>query len=224
MGPGLYWIKAAFLYLAALAVVGLVLFLPAGTLDYWQAWAYMIVMFVPALFVIIYFLIKDTEFMERRLRTKEKEPAQKLVQIAGGAIFIIGFLLPGLDRRFGWSSVPPELSILADVIVFLGYMLVFWVFRVNSYASRTVQVEKGQKVISTGPYSVIRHPMYLGVLAMYLATPIALGSYWAVFPFLLIIPLFAFRIGNEEEVLRRGLAGYKEYCRKVKYRLVPGIW
>ncbi len=221
MGIGL---KALLLYLAALAVIGAILFLPAGTLDYWQAWAYMAVVFVPAAFVIIYFLAKDRQFLERRLKTKEKEKDQQLVQAVGGVIFIIGFLLPGLDRRLGWSSVPAEFSLAADLVTLLGYGLVFLVFRENIYAGRTVRVEKGQKVISTGSYSVIRHPMYLGTLLLYLATPIALGSYVALPLFLLMVPLLAFRIRNEEQVLCRELGGYREYCGKVRYRLVPGVW
>jgi protein-S-isoprenylcysteine O-methyltransferase Ste14 len=216
--------KAVLLYAAALLVIGLALFLPAGTLDYWQAWVYIAIVFVPVIFVGLYFLKNDPEFLERRFKTREKEAKQKLIQKAGIPIFIIGFLLPGLDRRFGWSNVPFEFIVVADVLVFLGYLLIFLVFRENSYAGRTVRVEKGQKVISTGPYSVIRHPMYIGVLFMYLATPIALGSYVAVLPFLLIIPMLVFRILNEEEVLRRELPGYKEYCKKVRYRLIPYIW
>ncbi len=216
--------KAVLLYAAALLVIGLALFLPAGTLDYWQAWVYIAIVFVPVIFVGLYFLKNDSEFLARRFKTREKEAKQKLIQKAGIPIFIIGFLLPGLDRRFGWSNVPFEFIVAADILVFLGYLLIFLVFRENSYAGRTVRVEKGQKVISTGPYSVIRHPMYIGVLFMYLATPIALGSYVAVLPFLLIIPMLVFRILNEEEVLRRELPGYKEYCKKVRYRLIPFIW
>jgi len=215
---------AVLLFSAAFIVLCLMFFVPAGTLDYWQAWLYMAVIFIPAAFVVMYFLKKDPAFLERRLSTREKEAKQQLIIKLAIPIFIIGFLLPGLDRRFGWSHVPFEFVVAANVIVFLSYMLIFLVFKENSYASRTVQVEKGQKVISTGPYSIIRHPMYLGSLFMYLATPIALGSYWALPPFLLMIPVFVFRILNEEEVLKRELPGYKEYCKKVKYGLVPFVW
>lgn len=216
--------KIFLLFPAAIIVLGLMFFLPAGTLDYWQAWAYMAVVFVPAFFVILYFIKTDPEFLERRLKLKEKEAKQKLVVKAGGIIFVIGFLLPGLDRRFGWSSVPAEFVLAADVIVFLGYILMFLVFKENSYAGRTIRVEKGQKVISSGPYSIIRHPMYLGTILMYAATPIALGSYWAIPVFLLIVPVLIFRILNEEEVLRRELKGYAKYCKKVRYRLIPLVW
>jgi len=216
--------KVILLYTAALLVIGLALFLPAGTLDYWQAWVYMTILFVPMLFVGLYFLKNDPEFLERRFKLKEKEAKQDLIQKVGIPIFIIGFLLPGLDHRFGWSNTPFGFVFAADVIVFLGYVLIFLVFRENSYAGRTVRVEKGQKVISTGPYSIIRHPMYFGTIFLYLATPIALGSYVAVLPFLLLVPILVFRILNEEEVLRRELPGYKEYCKKVRYRLIPFVW
>jgi len=216
--------EAILLFLAAIFVIGAVLFLPAGTLDYWQAWLYMAVLLVPPIFVGLYFLRNDPELLERRLKTREKEAKQKAMIKITSLIFIIGFLIPGLDRRFGWSSVPFEAVIAADLLVFIGYFIVFLVLRENSYAARTVEVEKGQKLVSTGPYAVIRHPMYFGVLLMLLATPIALGSYWALPPFLLLIPAIIFRILNEEEVLRRGLPGYTAYCRKTRYRLLPHVW
>jgi protein-S-isoprenylcysteine O-methyltransferase Ste14 len=216
--------KALLLFLAALAVVSLMFFLPAGTLDYWQAWVYIAIVFVPASLVMLYFLRTDPEFLERRFRTREKEAKQQLVIKLAGVVFIAGFLIPGVDRRFGWSSVPLWLVLAADIAVLLSYFLVFLVFRENSYAGRTIEVEKGQKVISTGPYSVIRHPMYIGMIIMYMATPIALGSYWALPAFLLIVPVLILRILNEEEVLMRELPGYKEYCAKTRYRLVPFVW
>ncbi len=216
--------KILLIWIAAPIIVGIVLFGPAGTLDYWQAWLYMATVFVPASFVVVYFLRNDPQFLERRLRTKEKEAKQGLITKAVAVLFIVAFLFPGLDHRFRWSGVPVGVSLAADAFVFLGYLLVFLVFRENSYAGRTVQVDKGQKVISTGPYSVIRHPMYLGTLVMYLATPIALGSYVAVPLFLLLIPVMVLRIQNEEEVLRRDLPGYLDYCKKTRYRLLPFIW
>ncbi len=216
--------KAAAIYIAAALVIALFLFVPAGTLDYWQAWMYLASILVPMLFVMAYFLKNDPGFLERRFRTRETEARQQLIVKLALPVFIIGFLLPGLDRRFGWSPVPPEVSIAADALVILGYALVFLVFRENSFAGRTITVEKGQKVISTGPYSMIRHPMYLGALILYLATPIALGSYIALIPFLFNIPVFVLRILNEEEVLARELPGYRGYCGRVRYRLVPYVW
>lgn len=216
--------KIVLILLIAPLVIGLALFGPTGTLDYWQAWVYMAILLVPMLFVVLYFWKKDPAFLERRLKTKEKETKQDILIKIGTVFFTIAFLIPGFDHRFGWSNVPVEIVLAADALVFLGYMLIFLVFKENAYAGRTVQVEKGQKVISTGPYSVVRHPMYLGSLVLYLATPVALGSYVAVPLFLLFIPIFIFRILNEEEVLRRDLPGYTEYCNKTKYRLVPYVW
>jgi len=217
-------LKSAGLFLAGTVVLGMMLFGPAGTFDYWQAWAYMAVLFVPMAFVVAYFLKTDPRFLERRMRTKEKEAAQGRIIFVSSLVFVAGFLVPGLDRRFGWSDVPPEISLAADVLVFSGYALIFLVFRENSYAGRTVQVDRGQKVVSTGPYSIIRHPMYLGTLLMFLATPLALGSYIAVPFFLPLVPILALRILNEEEVLSRDLRGYVDYCRKTRYRLLPHIW
>ncbi len=221
-----WWLRARFsaLFIASALVISAFLFIPAGTLDYWQAWAYLAVVLSPAAVVIVYFMKKDPAFLERRLRTREKEARQALIIRLSIPVFFIAFLIPGLDRRFGWSAMPPWLSIAADAVVFLAYIFIFSVFRENSYAGRTIEVEKAQKVISSGPYAMIRHPMYLGQLAMYVATPLALGSY-AAFPFfLLIIPVFIYRILNEEEVLRRDLPGYNEYCAKTRYRLIPHVW
>jgi len=216
--------KIFLIFVAALAVLILMFFVPAGTFDYWEAWLYLVVVFVPASIILLYFLKNDPQFLERRMKYREKEARQKSIIRVALIIFIIGFLLPGLDRRYGWSDIPSEIVIAADALVFLGYMACFLVFKENSYAGRTIEVVKGQKVISTGPYAIIRHPMYFGAIVMYLATPIALGSYWALPPFVLMLPVFVYRILNEEEVLRRGLPGYKEYCKKTRYRLLPFVW
>lgn len=216
--------KSLLAYFGGTLALGAMLFIPAGTLDYWQAWVYMGAVFGMMTLVLVYFLWKDPQFLERRFKTREKEAKQRLVQGIGAPIYLIGFLLPGLDRRFGWTHVPSEIVLLADLFVVLGYAIIFLVFRENSYAGRTIEVVKGQKVIDTGLYGAVRHPMYAGAIVMFLATPIALGSYVAVVPFLFAIPLLYFRIKNEEEVLGKKLEGYKEYCKKVKYRLLPGIW
>lgn len=204
--------------------MGLMFFLPAGTLEYWPGWLLMATLLIPAAFVVGYFLKHDPKLLERRMKYKEKEMEQKLIIKIAGLFFVIGMIVPGLDFRYGWSNVPAWLVIAANVLVFLGYLLIFFVFKENSYASRIITVEKGQKVISTGPYAVVRHPMYVGAALMYLAMPIALGSYWAMIFYFPIIPMLIFRILNEEKVLSRDLEGYKEYCKKVPSRMFPGIW
>jgi len=199
-------------------------FLPAGTFAYWEAWLYLAVLLVPMFFALIYLLKNDPELLERRMRMREKEASQKLIVKLASLYYFLIFLIPGFDKRFGWSNVPVGVVIIADVLVLLGYGIFFLVLRQNRYASRIIEVERGQEVISSGPYAIVRHPMYLGVSLMYIFSPLALGSYWAVIPSLLIIPLLVVRIRNEESVLGKELKGYKEYIQKTKYRLIPGIW
>lgn len=216
--------KLPIMILGAILIVGAFLFLPAWSFNFWQAWIFMGVLFIPLLFVAAYFLKHNPEFVVRRLQYKEKEVRQKLIIKIANISFFIGFLMPGFDFRYGWSNIPVWLVIAGNIVVMVSYLFIFRVFKENSYASRIIEVQKGQKVISTGPYAVIRHPMYAGIIPMYLGIPFALGSYYEL-PFL--IPVFIviiLRILNEEEVLKRDLKGYKEYTKKVKYRLIPGIW
>jgi protein-S-isoprenylcysteine O-methyltransferase Ste14 len=205
-------------------VLGLLILVPAGTFNYWQVYIYIGILVIPMIFVLFYFLKNDPLFLERRTRAKEKEKAQKIIQIVFSLIFLSGFVIPGLDKRFGWSDIPINIVLITDIIILLGYLLIFFVFRQNSYASRVVEVDKSQKVISTGLYSFVRHPMYLGVLIMYIPTPVALGSYWGLIPMATIPMAIVFRILNEEKVLSKDLPGYKEYCQKTRYRLIPLIW
>jgi protein-S-isoprenylcysteine O-methyltransferase Ste14 len=208
------------------AVPGLMaaFFAPAQTFDYWQAWVYLVI-FVAFLFGITFYLFKNSpDLLARRLRKREREPAQILIVSLIAVVFIAVFVLPGFDRRVGWSDVPVPFVILADMVVIAGMLIIFFVFRENRYTSRTVEVDTGQTVISSGPYGIVRHPMYVGLILIIVATPLALGSYWAVLPGLLIVPLLAARILNEEHVLRRDLAGYTGYMAKIKYRLIPGVW
>ena len=216
--------KIALLVPAVFVGLGLIFFVPAGTLDYWEAWVYCAVLLVPFVFVLTYILRKDPELLARRIRLNEKEPAQRRIIRASSLIFFTGFLIPGLDHRFGWSDIPVEAVLAANVLVIVGYALVFLVFKENPFASRVVEVEPDQRVISSGPYALVRHPMYLGTSIMWLATPIALGSYWALPVFLILPIVLVYRIMNEEEVLQRELPGYREYTQTVKYRLIPGIW
>lgn len=204
--------------------IGICTLLPAGTFDYWQVYLYFSVVVIPMIFVLFYFLKKDPRFLERRMRGTEKEREQKLIQLINLAILMAAFIVPGLDRRYGWSAVPVEGIIITDAGILGGYLIIFLVFRENSYASRIVEVDQEQKVITTGLYSIVRHPMYLGVLIMYLPTPLALGSYYGLIPMAFLPAALVFRILNEEKVLRENLDGYEEYCRKTRYRLIPFIW
>ncbi len=211
-------------FFGGLIIVGALFFIPAGTLSYWQAWVYCGVIFLPMIAVLAYLITCDPGLLERRIRTGEKEPVQKKIIILSSAAFLACLIIPGLDFRFAWSQVPLWLVFLSDILVFCGYMIFFITLRENSYASRIIEVEPGQQVISTGPYAYIRHPMYSGMLLMFLFTPSALGSFVALITFPLLLLTIVWRIKNEETVLIRDLTGYPDYCRKVRYRLVPGIW
>ncbi len=192
--------------------------------SYWQGWLYWTVLFVPMFFVVLHFFKRDPDFLERRMRYREKERGQVSIIIGGAAVLLVGIAVIGLDRYYSWSVVSTVAVISADAVSLIGYGIIFLAFRENSYASRIIEVETGQKVISSGPYAIIRHPMYLGNIIMMLAMPVALGS-WAGVPFLsLYIPIMIARILNEEKVLLRDLPGYPEYCKRTRYRLVPKIW
>ncbi len=216
--------KALVRLVAGSIILLAMLLLPAGTAAYWEAWVYMALLLVPMTLVLAYLLWTDPELLERRMRTKEKDAKQSLIIKLGSICYVLTFLLPGFDRRFGWSHVPDAAVVVADVLVLLGYGLFILVLRENSYASRVVEVEQGQRVVTTGPYAIVRHPMYLAVLAMFLSTPVALGSWWALIPALSLVAVLAARIRNEEQLLARELKGYKDYARTTRYRLIPGVW
>ncbi|HXR33856.1 MAG TPA: isoprenylcysteine carboxylmethyltransferase family protein [Verrucomicrobiae bacterium] len=205
------------------------LFIPAGSWKFWQGWAFLGVTFIPSILAYLYFYRHDPQLVERRLQSKEKVSEQKLLITVSKPLFLAALLLPGLDYRWGWSrtllgGVPLWLILLSQVLVLAGFLMVFWVMKVNSFASRTIQVEAGQKVISAGPYGMVRHPLYSGSLVMWLATSLALGSYIACPAFALLIPVYVFRLLNEEKVLRQELPGYSEYCLRTRFRLVPLVW
>ncbi len=204
--------------------LGLLTILPAGTFNYWQAYVYFAFLAVPMIFVLFYFLKNDPQLLERRIKVKEKEKAQKIIQLVFSLLFVSAFILSGLDRRYGWSDIPTFIVLSADIVSLSGYLIVFFVFKQNSYASRVVEVNEGQRVISDGLYSIIRHPMYAGVIIMWIPIPVALGSYTGLIPMATIPFALILRIINEESVLIRDLPGYKEYCQKTKYRLIPFIW
>lgn len=211
-------------FAAALLLLGLMFFLPAWTYNYWQAWVYILVLFVPMSVLVRYLYKHDPALLERRMRMKERQKTQKLVIPLSFLFFMPAFIIPGFDVRFGWSNVPWLVVIIADVVVLFAYLFFALVLKTNSYASRIVEVEKGQKVITTGPYAVVRHPMYLASLILYGFSPLALGSYWAMLLVVLLTALLITRIKGEERELLQNLEGYEEYVKKTKYRLVPGIW
>ncbi len=211
-------------WLCGLLLVGALLFLPAWTLDYFGAWLFLGVLFVPMLVMGAVLLVKSPALLEKRLNAKEKEKSQQGVVALAGLIFPIGFVLSALDFRFAWSVVPTWLSVVAAVLFLCGYGLYAEVMRENAYLSRTVEVQENQSVVTTGLYGIVRHPMYLATLLMFLPIPLILSSLWGLIPFLCYPPLIIVRILNEERVLTDGLAGYAEYKTRVRYRLIPFIW
>ena len=214
--------KLAVRSLVVISILGSVLFIPAGSFRFWQAWVYIGILFVPALFAFIYFYKHDPKSIERRSLLKEKVPEQKRIMSLIYVMLLVAFLLPGFDYRYGWSRLPLWLTVLSQVFVLGGILMAYWVVKISRFAARTIQVESGQTVISDGPYRTIRHPMYLGMCVIF--TPLALGSYFALPAFTLLIPLVVLRLLNEEKVLRQELAGYNEYCSRTHFRLVPFVW
>jgi len=205
-------------------ILGCVFFIPAGTFRYWEAWSWLGILFIPMFLVFLYLIKNAPALIERRMQTKEKEEPQKLIIKLSLLTSVIAFLIPGFDHRFGWSHVPTGIVIITDLCILAGYLFFFRVLKENAYASRIIETVEDQPVIQTGPYAVIRHPMYVAVLVMYGLSPLALGSWWAM---LAMIPLpltIIFRILNEEKVLLQDLAGYQDYTEKVRYRLIPHIW
>ncbi len=213
--------------LLVLIVMGALLFLAAGTLNYWQAWAFLAVFGASGLVIIVYLMKKDPKLLERRMSagpTAEQRTSQKIIMPIASLGFVALFVFPAIDHRFGWSSVPPYAAIAGDVLVALGWMIIFFVFQENTFTSATIEVAADQKVIATGPYAIVRHPMYSGSLLYLLGMPIALGSWWGLFVILLMMPTGLWRLFDEEKFLNKNLAGYTEYAQKVRYRLVPYLW
>lgn len=213
--------------LILLVVMAALLFLPAGTIDYWQAWVFLAAFFLPASAITLYLMKKDPKLLERRLRggpTAEKETHQKIIQTLTSIMFIAMLVVPALDHRFAWSRVPPYAAIAGDVLVALGFLVIFFVYRENTFASATIELAPEQKVISTGLYARVRHPMYMGGLLLFVGMPLALGSWWGLLVFLFFMPALIWRLLDEERFLARNLPGYVEYQNKVKCRLVPYIW
>ena len=211
-------------FTAGLLLVALLLFLPAGTIRYPGGLLFLCLLFIPMLLLGILMLARARDLLAKRLDVKEKQGTQKGVVAVMGLIFLSGFILAGLDFRFGWSKVPLPVVIVASVLFLVGYALYAEVMRENAYLSRTIKVEEGQTVISTGLYAVVRHPMYTASTVMFLALPLILGSWYALIPFALYPVIMVVRIHGEEKLLTAELSGYEEYKRKVRYRLIPFIW
>ena len=205
-------------------LLGLLLFVPAGTLDWWQAWLLMGVLFVPMFFAGLMMLWKSQELLRRRLNVREAEGAQRRVIASSGLMFLTAFVLAGLSFRFGFLRFPGWVSILGAVLFLLGYVLYAFVLKENAYLARTIQVEQGQKVVDTGLYGVVRHPMYAATLLLFLSMPLILGSLLAFLVMLVYPFLIARRIQNEEQVLLRELPGYGAYRQKVRWRMIPYVW
>jgi protein-S-isoprenylcysteine O-methyltransferase Ste14 len=207
-----------------LVLVGLLLFLPAGTFAYFGGWLFIGLLFIPMLFLGVVLLLKAPELLKKRLNHKEKEKTQQGVVALSALLFVAGFVFAGLDHRFGWSEVPMSVVIAASVALLIGYGMYAEVMRENAYLSRTVEVQDGQKVIDTGLYGVVRHPMYLATILLFLSIPLVLGSWVSLLFFALYPVVIIMRISNEEKDLTAELSGYAEYKNKVKYRLIPFIW
>ncbi len=218
----------AWLSLVFLAVVmGLLLFLTAGTAQYWQAWGFLAVFFGASLLLTLYLMKKDPALLRRRLSggpTAEKEESQKIIMLFASIGFIALLVVPALDYRFGWSSMPLYVVIAGDILIPPGFYIIFLVYKENSFTSATIEVAAGQKVISTGPYAVVRHPMYAGSLLYMLGMPLALGSYWGLVVLAAMTPVLMWRLFNEERFLSKNLPGYTEYCAKVRWWLIPGVF
>ena len=218
------FIKALTKFVIGLLLVGALLFAPAGTFGYPGGWLFIGLLFIPMIFLGIVLFIKAPALLEKRLDAKEDENTQKGVVLLSGVLFIGGFVVAGLDFRFGWSHVPMPVVIVAAVILLVSYALYAEVMRENAYLSRTVEVQENQKVIDTGLYGIVRHPMYAVTVWLFLSIPVVLGSWWSLLCFVHYVEVIVVRIRNEEKVLEAGLEGYSEYKKRVKYRLLPFIW
>jgi protein-S-isoprenylcysteine O-methyltransferase Ste14 len=214
-------------FLIGAIALGVLLFLPAWTLNYWQAWVFIVVFMTSVNAIGVYLSLKDPALLERRKKggpAAEQNVAQKIIISIAITSFLALFVFCGFDHRFGWSPTPAYVSLAGDALVVLGLLIDLIVFRENSFGGSTVETFEGQKVISTGPYALVRHPMYVGVLVMSIGVPLALGSWWGLAYLALAMPVLALRILDEEQLLKKDLPGYREYVQKVRYRLVPYLW
>ena len=211
-------------YLLGLLLVGALLFLPAGSLGYLNGWLFICLLFLPMLVLGVILFIKSPKLLEKRIDVKEKEGTQKGVVAVSGLLFVAGFVVAGLDFRFGWSYVPVWVVVIASVVLLIAYALYAEVMRENAYLSRTVEIQEDQRVVDTGLYGIVRHPMYAVTLWLFLAIPIVLGSWWSLVCFAPYVVVIIVRIKSEEKILEAELEGYSEYKKRVKYRIIPFVW
>lgn len=219
----LFW-QALLKFFCGVVIVGVLLFLPAGTFDYWNAWLLMGILFVPMFFAGFVMMIKKPGLLKKRLSAKEEQTEQRSVVAFSGLMFILGFLIAGLSYRFGWLILPSWISWVGAGLFLVSYLLYAEVLRENTYLSRTIEVQEGQQVIDTGLYGIVRHPMYSATVILFLSMPLVLGSLLSFIVFLAYPAIIAKRIRNEEKVLEAGLPGYSDYEKKVRYRLIPFVW
>jgi protein-S-isoprenylcysteine O-methyltransferase Ste14 len=220
-------IRAVAGLLQLLVIMAVLIFVPAGTLDYPQAWTFLAVFFTPVLAITIYLMKNDPKLLERRIKagpSDEKETSQKIIQFLAMIDFIAVMLVPAFDHRFAWSVVPPSLVAAGDILVVLGFLIVFLVFKENTFTSAIIELSTEQKVITTGPYAMVRHPMYIGALIMLIGVPLALGSWWGLLTVVAMTLVIVWRLLDEERFLAKNLAGYAEYQNAVRYRLLPFVW
>ena len=216
------FVQAVTRFLAGLLIVGLLLFLPAGTFAFWQAWLLIFILFVPMFIAGLILMKKSPDLLRKRLNAKEEQTEQKTVILLSGLMFLAAFIAAGF--RFGWIALPGAVSFAAAIVFLLAYVLYAEVMRENAYLSRTVEVQENQKVIDTGLYGIVRHPMYMSTLLLFLAMPLVLGSVISFAIMLAYIPIISRRIRNEEQVLEEGLEGYSEYKQRVRYKVIPFVW
>ncbi len=218
------FVQAILKFLLGVILVGVLVFAPAGTLSFWNGWLFMSILFIPMFGAGLVMMWKNPSLLKKRLQAKEKESEQSMVIKLSGLMFLAGFIVAGLDYRFGWVVLPDQVSVIAAVVFLFAYLIYAEVLRENTYLSRVIEVQENQKVIDTGLYGIVRHPMYSATILLFLAMPLVLGSVISFIIFLVYPLIIAKRIRNEEQVLEAELEGYREYKQKVTYRMIPFVW